>query len=126
AVVCSSLHPSSSCFSIFYFYSSAPPRSLPSFPTRRSSDLINLDSIITADRDRVAQHITQSGKEIIAIDYEQMEHFAGNMLQVPAKNGQMHLIMSTQAWHSLSPAQQERLQSYNPVIHSDLSIIEQN
>lgn len=88
--------------------------------------VINLDSIITADRDRVAQHITQSGKEIIAIDYEQMEHFAGNMLQVPVKNGQMHLIMSTQAWQSLSPAQQERLQSYNPVIHSDLSIIEQN
>src|SRR5690606_131052 len=40
--------------------------------------VINLDSIITADRDRVAQHITQSGKEIIAIDYEQMEHFAGD------------------------------------------------
>src|SRR5690606_8738308 len=88
--------------------------------------VINLARIITADRDRVAKQIPQSRKEIVAVDYEQMEHFPGNILQVPAKNGQMHLIMSTQAWHSLSPAPQQRLQSYKPVIHSDLSIIEQN
>lgn len=88
--------------------------------------VINMDSIPTEQAKTVADRITATGKHIFNIDHRQMEHFAGNMLQVPNKRGVVHLIMSTQAWESLSEGQQQELLSYNPVIHSPLDTIERN
>ena len=78
------------------------------------------------EREQVLQTITHSGKEVIAICQEQVNHFAGNMLQVKNKTGQLFLIMSTQAFESLNESQIEVIQSYNPIIHSSLTTIETN
>ena len=89
--------------------------------------VICLDSIRESeDRDNVFDTIVESGKKIIEISYNQMNHFAGNMLQVQNKNGQRYLVMSSQAYHALTTEQVKELENYNPIIHSDLTTIETN
>ena len=55
-----------------------------------------------------------------------MAQFAGNMLQVHNKTGQKFLVMSTQAYRSLTPEQVDAIEKYNPIIHSSLDTIERN
>lgn len=89
--------------------------------------VICLDSIRDAtEKNNVLNTITESGKKAIEISYSQMNRFAGNMLQVQNKNGQRYLVMSSQAYHALSAEQVKELESYNPIIHSDLTTIETN
>jgi hypothetical protein len=89
--------------------------------------VICLDSIRnTEERDKVFDTITDSGKTIIEISYKQMNQFAGNMLQIENRTGQRYLVMSSQAYNALTHRQIQELESYNPIIHSDLSTIETN
>jgi hypothetical protein len=89
--------------------------------------VICLDSIRDAEeRKRVEETIRGSGKEIIPISYSQMNQFAGNMLQVENAEGRAFLVMSSQAYGSLEPAQVASLEAYNPIIHSPLDTIETN
>lgn len=89
--------------------------------------VICLDSIInTQEKQSLIQSLEQTGKKIIPISYEQLNHFAGNMLQVQNRSGRKILVMSSQAWNSLSPAQQITLQQLNPVIYADITTIETN
>jgi hypothetical protein len=89
--------------------------------------VICLDSIPNEDdRKLVEQTIQQSGKELIDITLEQMNHFAGNMLQIANRKGEKLLVMSTQAYNSLTPAQIKKLQSYNFILHAPLDTIETN
>ncbi|MFI5156594.1 MAG: citrulline utilization hydrolase CtlX [Chitinophagales bacterium] len=78
------------------------------------------------ERSLISSAILNSGKEIIEISLEQMNHFAGNMLQVQNKKGENLLIMSTQAFKSLTPKQVKKLESYNRILHSSLDTIEAN
>ncbi len=55
-----------------------------------------------------------------------MNHFAGNMLQVHNTKGEKLLIMSTQAYESLTPQQIAKISSYNRILHSSLTTIETN
>lgn len=79
-----------------------------------------------AEKDMLRNTIDQSGKELITITLEQMNRFAGNMLQVASIPGETLLVMSSQAYHSLLPEQLNRLRSYNPIIHAPLTTIETN
>ncbi len=89
--------------------------------------VICLNSITNEEeRSHVIDTIEKSGKKMIEISYNQMNHFAGNMLQVQNKNGQIILVMSSQAYASLHPDQLKELESYNQIIHSDLTTIETN
>jgi len=89
--------------------------------------VICLDTITHAlERNTVIKTIENSGKEIIDISLLQMNRFAGNMLQVMNKQGQRFLVMSTQAFESLTPEQVATLERYNPIIHSNITTIETN
>lgn len=89
--------------------------------------VICLDSIRNeAEKKKVTDTITASGKKIIEINYSQMNRFAGNMLQVENKSGEKLLVMSSQAYHALTAAQVKELEGYNNIIHSDLTTIETN
>jgi hypothetical protein len=79
-----------------------------------------------AQKQLLTQTIEGCGKTVVAISFEQMNAFAGNMLQVSAAGGQPLLVMSTQAWQSLTEAQQQYLSSMNKVLHSSLYTIEAN
>ena len=87
--------------------------------------VICLDSIINQEeRKKVIETIAQTGKEIIEISQQQINAFAGNMLQVINTNNEKLLIMSTQAFHLLSNQQKNRLEKYNRLLHSPLDTIE--
>jgi hypothetical protein len=70
--------------------------------------------------------IEKSGKEIISISVDQMNHFAGNMLQVENNAGDKFLVMSSQAYRSLDAEQISKIEKYNPILHSSLDTIERN
>ncbi|MES1225377.1 MAG: arginine deiminase-related protein [Bacteroidota bacterium] len=89
--------------------------------------VICLESIAyKKEREETIGVIKKTGKEIIEISLDQMNHFAGNMLQVQNKAGQRFLIMSSQAYKSLKPDQISSIEKYNPIIHSSLDTIERN
>lgn len=89
--------------------------------------VICVDSIMDAQEKKyVTDTILSSGKEIIPINLEQMNQFAGNMLQLENKNKEKILVMSNAAWFSLSPEQKEKLVQYNRIVHASLQSIESN
>lgn len=67
-----------------------------------------------------------TSKELIPISLEQMEQFAGNMLEVVNTEGEHLLVMSTTAYNSLSPQQITSLEKYARILHTPLNTIEQN
>lgn len=74
----------------------------------------------------LADALSATGKEIVPVSYAQVNQFAGNMLQVKTKTGAPLLIMSSQAWESLSGEQQQKLLGFNEVVHAPLYTIEKN
>lgn len=70
--------------------------------------------------------IKASGKELINISFDQMNQFAGNMLEVKNLNGENLLVMSEQAYLSLTQEQIEKLSSYASIIYTPLYTIEKN
>jgi hypothetical protein len=78
------------------------------------------------ERQLVINAITASGKAIIEIEFDQMNQFAGNMLQVHNKEGKLFLVMSSQAFHSLNKDQISQIELYNQILHSDITTIETN
>lgn len=86
--------------------------------------VINLQSIDPKDRDHVEYTLKKSGKTIIEISQQQMDAFAGNMLQLFNENHKPYLVMSTQAFKSLNSKQIELLESFNPILHVPLDTIE--
>jgi hypothetical protein len=87
--------------------------------------VICLESITNAEeQQKVVASILKSGKEIIEISQQQLNAFAGNMLQVVNKNGERILAMSAKAFNSLKPLQREILGTYNRIIYSSLDTIE--
>ncbi len=89
--------------------------------------VICLDAIPAEhEKESISLSIGNSGKEMIVISQDQMNHFAGNMLQVHNDKGEKLLVMSSQAFDSLSKEQVEKLSAYNKIIHSSLTTIETN
>lgn len=87
--------------------------------------VVCLESVSNADeKTKLVQSL--SGKEIIEISLDQMNHFAGNMLQVENKNGDTLLVMSEQAYSSLKPEQITALGQYSRLIYAPLYTIEKN
>lgn len=77
------------------------------------------------DRAKVIESLEESDKDIIEISEEQIESFAGNMLQVENQEGEKFIVMSDSAYESLDQEQIDRLLTYNKeIIHSSLHTIE--
>jgi hypothetical protein len=89
--------------------------------------VICLESIQNeVEKENMVQSLLSSGKVIIPISIDQMNHFAGNMLQVENDLGTKYLVMSTQAFRSLSEDQIHQINQFNKIIHSDIGTIEKN
>ena len=76
------------------------------------------------ERKNVIKHLKEDGKEIIDITEAQVNHFAGNMLQVRGKDNKRYLIMSQSAYDSLTPSQIKILEKHTDILSSSLNIIE--
>ena len=89
--------------------------------------VICLESIADdSERSETIQVIENTGKKIISISLDQMNHFAGNMLQVENSLGKKFLVMSSQAFRSLTIEQVSKINKYNTILHSSLDTIERN
>ncbi|MEZ4988694.1 MAG: arginine deiminase-related protein [Saprospiraceae bacterium] len=87
--------------------------------------VICLDTVTDAvQRRNLTDKLHETGKDIIAISIDQMEAFAGNMLQVKSKDGTAYLVMSSQAYYSLSEEQIRRLEQHTLLLHSPIPTIE--
>jgi len=72
--------------------------------------VICMESIPDEDSKKALINIFErTEKEIIEISYDQMESFAGNMLEVKSNDDIRYLAMSQTAYHSLNEDQKERL-----------------
>jgi hypothetical protein len=74
----------------------------------------------------VTESLKSNRKEIIDITFEQMNQFAGNMLEVKNKAGENLIIMSKNAYRSLLHEQIAALEKYGKLIYTDINTIETN
>lgn len=89
--------------------------------------VVCLDALpIPAERQHLEATIRASGKTMIPITLDQMNHFAGNMLQVENREGEKLLVMSSQAYDSLTPVQVKELEAFNRILDAPLTTIETN
>ena len=87
--------------------------------------VICLDSIPNEqERQMLLDSFARTNKEVIEISQDQLNHFAGNMLQVFDITEKPHLIMSEQAYKSLHTAQLKSLEKYNPLLPISIPTIE--
>ncbi|MFN0290950.1 citrulline utilization hydrolase CtlX [Pedobacter helvus] len=80
----------------------------------------------TADKIRVLESYKATHKTVIDISFEQMNHFAGNMLEVQNKDGESLLVMSEQALKALHGTQVTALSAFSKIVSAPLYTIEQN
>lgn len=66
----------------------------------------------------------RTGKAIVEISLDQMNRFAGNMLQVRSLEGEPLLVMSHQAYEALDAAQVQTLEQHSKLVHPDIKVIE--
>jgi hypothetical protein len=89
--------------------------------------VVCFDSITDVnEQETVRKSLKNSKKELIDITYDQMNRFAGNMLQVKNDTGQNLLVMSEQAYLSLDKTQVTSLEKYCKIIYAPLYTIEKN
>jgi hypothetical protein len=87
--------------------------------------VICLDSIDDKkERKNVINHLKKDNKDIIEITEDQVNQFAGNMLQLLGKNNTPFLIMSQSAFDSLRADQLSKLEKHTKIISSSLQTIE--
>lgn len=87
--------------------------------------VICLDSVRDAEERRMLEtRFKETNKEIVDISLDQMNAFAGNMLQVRNLAGQVILVMSNTAYHALTPAQIAQLEKHTQLLHSPINTIE--
>jgi hypothetical protein len=76
------------------------------------------------EREMVIDTLSASGRELIAIDRNQLRQFAGNVLQLQTKDGLGILAISTSACLALHSDQRARIEKYLHIIESPLPIFE--
>lgn len=118
---------------VFHSYQTAGEERLPIYHTNVMMCVADKFVVICLDciddeleREKVIETIKNSGKELIEISEEQMQNFAGNMLQVHNNLGEKFLVMSQSAYRSLKPEQVAAIEKYCEIIYSDLETIETN
>ena len=87
--------------------------------------IICLESIIDeAERKLVKDSLTNTNHEIIEITFEQMNAFAGNMLQVINEDNKTYLVMSETAFDSLRYEQIQQIEAHTSILSVSIPTIE--
>jgi len=76
------------------------------------------------EKKAVTKSLRENGKEIITITEDQVNNFAGNMLQVKGADDKLYLIMSQSAYDCLRPAQVQMIEKHCAILSSSLDTIE--
>ncbi len=75
-------------------------------------------------RDAVLGQLRDTGHEVISLSYDQLESFAGNMLELRNDQGERVVAMSQQAFDSLNDEQQRALRANGKIVCTPLDNIE--
>ena len=75
-------------------------------------------------RKSLIKHLQDDGKKVIEISEDQVNHFAGNMLQLKGAEAASYLVMSQSALKSLRPAQVKLIGSHTTILSCPLDTIE--
>lgn len=87
--------------------------------------VVCLDSIAKlADRRKVQESLTKSGKKLIPITAKQKFNFAGNMLEVSNDGDEKFTVMSQAALDSLNVGQIQQIEKYTTIISPSIPTIE--
>ena len=87
--------------------------------------VVCLDSIKDEkERTGLATLLEETGHELIDLSLEQIDSFAGNILELKNSNGEAIIVLSSRAKNSLMPEQIERLEAHGKLVYSDLETIE--
>lgn len=76
------------------------------------------------ERKMVLDNLKADGKDIILVTEDQVNNFAGNMLQVKGKDDKRYLVMSNSAYQSLTKAQIHKIEQHCEILHANLDTIE--
>ena len=86
--------------------------------------VICTESVRPEDRERVMSSITAGGRKILDITFDQLESFAGNMLELSSPSGRPILVMSATARKSLTTDQSRELSTAYKLLSPQLDYIE--
>lgn len=86
--------------------------------------VICMDSVPEEERLRLYESFQKSKKEIVEISIGQMNHFAGNMLQIQSVTGKRFLVLSQSAYDSLTNRQIEQLNKFTDLLPVSIPTIE--
>ena len=76
------------------------------------------------DKINLEKSLESTGHEIINISYQQLQQFAGNMMELRNDQGKSILAMSENAYKSLTDQQRDRLSSYAELVYAPIDTIE--
>ncbi len=118
---------------VFHSFQNAGAERLPIYHTNVMMCVADQFVVICLDcidnemeREKVQEVIKSTEKELIEISEDQMQQFAGNMLQLRNTEGKTFLVMSETGYKSLTGEQIQKIENYSEIISSDLSTIETN
>jgi hypothetical protein len=86
--------------------------------------IICLESIDDHDERKMVKSSLEQFRQVVEISQEQVNAFAGNMLEVKNSNGEKFLVMSERAFKNLHPAQLSIIKQKLQILHSPLETIE--
>ena len=75
-------------------------------------------------REAVLQSLEGTGHKVLSLTFDQMDSFAGNMLELRSASGQRVMAMSEQARESLTESQLETISDYAQIVSAPIENIE--
>lgn len=86
------------------------------------------DAAIVREEQRAAvlARLKETGHEVVSLSYDQLDAFAGNMLELRNASGERVVAMSSQAWDSLNMAQRDTLHANGKVVSCPIDNIERS
>ena len=87
--------------------------------------VICLESIVESEeKNQLINHFQNYNKSIIEITLEQMNCFAGNMIELNNTDGRSIIVLSQSAYNSLSPEQTNKLSQFGELLPISIPTIE--
>ncbi|KGO93334.1 citrulline utilization hydrolase CtlX [Flavobacterium subsaxonicum] len=116
---------------IFEAFQTVDGERLPIYHTNVMMCIGSTFAVICADciddkkeRKMVLESLRKDGKEIVLLTEAQLNHFAGNMLQVQGANDKSYLVMSDAARQILTKDQVGKLEKHTEILTANLDTIE--
>lgn len=89
--------------------------------------IVCLDAIPkSTDKKKVVSKLQHAGKEIVEISHDQMNRFAGNILEVRNLKNKSIMIMSQSARDAFNNPQIKQIEKYSSILSLPIDIIESN